>query len=112
MSTETNASEIYTNSSVTSKYICANSSDYSTDFQNLWSFASISPKSFLIIPKNLLNFKFNTVKKQSIINLCSYRSKSYTYKIVDDSKITFLRKGEDAVFYPSLYCILLIYDIA
>ena len=49
------------------------------------------------------------VEKQSIVNFCSYRSKSYACEVLSDSEVTFLREGDDAVFCPSLHCILFIF---
>ena len=48
------------------------------------------------------------VEKQSIINLSSYSSKSYTSVVLSESKVTFLREEKDATFYQFLYCILFI----
>ena len=47
------------------------------------------------------------VEKLSIIDLSSYRSKSYASVVLSDSKVTFLGEGEDAAFCPFLNCILL-----
>ena len=69
-------------------------------------------QTVLIFPKNFLNFRFDMVEKQNIINFSSYRSKSYTYVVVGDFEVTFLREGEDAAFCPSFCCILFIYGIA
>ena len=73
--------------------------------QNLWSCGSISPKTLLIFPKNLLNFKFNTVEKQ---NIDSFSSKSYACVILSVSEVYVGGWGRDAVFCPFLYCILFI----
>ena len=43
-----------------------------------------------------------TQLRNSIIYLCSYRSKSYTSVIISDSEVTFLEKEEDAAFCQSL----------
>ena len=83
---------------------CINSFNYLMDFQNLRG-GLISPETILIFPKNFLNFRFDTVEKLSIINLSSYRSKSYASVVLGDSEVTFLRKEEDAAFSPSFYCI-------
>ena len=42
------------------------------------------------------------VKKQSIINLSRCRSKGYASVFFGDSKVIFLREGDDADFRPSL----------
>ena len=39
--------------------------------------------------KNFLNFKFDKIEKQSIINLKSYRSKSCASVELNDSEVTF-----------------------
>ena len=62
----------------------------------------------MIFPKNFLNFRFDTVEKQSILNLNSYSSKSYASIVLDDSEFTFLREREDAAFHD---CILFIYGV-
>ena len=48
------------------------------------------------------------IKKQSIINLSSYSSKSYATVVLSNSLIAFLEEGEDVTFCPFLYCILFI----
>ena len=88
------------------------SSYESTDCQNLWCCGLVSPKNILIISKNFLNFWFDVIKKQSIKNLSRYGSKVYASVFVDDSEVTFLGKEEDSVFYPSLFCVLVIYSVA
>ena len=46
---------------------------YSFDvLMNLRSCGSISSKTVLVFPKNFLNFRSDTIEKQSIINLSSY----------------------------------------
>ena len=57
-------------------------------------------KSFDSFSKNFLNFKFDRVEKQSIINLSSCRCKSYASVVLDDFEITF---HKDATFCPPLY---------
>ena len=47
--------------------------------QNLWSCRYISSKTTLIFPSSVLDFRFHTVEKQSIINHSSYSNKSYLY---------------------------------
>ena len=37
------------------------------DGQNLWSYGSISPKTILILPKNVLDFRFDAVEKQTLV---------------------------------------------
>ena len=61
---------------------------------------------------DFLNFRFDTVEKQSIRNLSRYRSKSYAPVVHGDSEITFLREEEDAAFCRYLCCILFIYSTA
>ena len=67
-----------------------------------------SPKTVLIYPKNIFDFRFDAIAKQSIINLSRYRSKNYVYVVLGDSEITCLRKEEDEAFCSYLYCILFI----
>ena len=52
------------------------------------------------------------VENQNITNLSNERSESYASVVLDDSKVTILREGEDTAFCLSLYCILFIYDVA
>ena len=101
---ESNSLEKSTNSADSNIFF--KSFDDLTDYQNLWC-GLIFLKTILIFPKNFLNFWFDTVEKQSIINLSSYRNKSYASVVLSDSKMTFLRK-EDASFRPLLYWILYI----
>ena len=43
------------------------------------------------------------VKKQGIINLSRYITKSYAFVVPSDSDVTFLRKGKDGTFCLFLY---------
>ena len=54
----------------------------------------------MIFPKNFLDFRFNRVEKQSIINLSSFSSKSYVSLVIGDSEIIFVGEGEDSAFCP------------
>ena len=65
---------------------------------NLWGCGVISLKTILIFPKNFLVFRSDIIKKQGIINLSSYNSKSNASLVLSDSKVAFLREGEDAAF--------------
>ena len=38
---------------------------------------------------NFLNFRFDTIATQSIINLCRYGSKSYASVVLGDYEVTF-----------------------
>ena len=58
-------------------------------------------------PKNFLNFRFDTVEKQSILNLSNYKSKGYASVVLGDSEVTFLREGRMQPFVH-LYFILFI----
>ena len=82
----------------------------STDCPSLQCCGSISPKTILILSKNFLNFWFNAIEKQSIIDLSRYGSKSYASVVLGVSKVTFLRNGEDSAFCLSPYCLLVIYE--
>ena len=66
-------------------------------------------KTVLISPKNFLNFKFDTVEKLSIINLCSYNNESYAF---GDFEAIFLREVDDAAFCSFLYCVKFIDNVA
>ena len=44
-----------------------------------------------------------------IINLSSYKTKSYDSVLVSDPKISYFQKGEDTDFHSFLYCILFIH---
>ena len=72
--------------------------------QNLWSGGSSSPKTVLIFPKNFLDFRFDTVEKESIINLNSYRSKSYATVVLNDSEINFFEEEANVAFWQFLFC--------
>ena len=82
------------------------------DCQNLWCCGSISPKTIFIFPKNFLNFRFDEVEWQSIVNLSRYLSKGYTSVFHGHSEVTFFVKKEDAALCPSIYCVLVQYGIA
>ena len=75
-------------------------------WQNLWGCGSISLKTVLIFTREFLCFRFDTVEKDSIINLSNYNRKSYTSVLPSDSNVNFLGGKEDAPFDPFLYCIL------
>ena len=61
-------------------------------------------------PKYFLNFRFDTLEKQSIIHLGRNRRKSYASVVLGDSN--FLREGEGAAFCSSFYCIFFMYGVA
>ena len=65
---------------------CPNSFYDSIDCQNLW-YGSICQKTVLIFLNNFLNFRFDTVEKQSIIYLISNRIKNYASIVLGDSEI-------------------------
>ena len=56
---------------------------------NLRYCESISTKAILIFP-NFLDFRLDTIEKQSIIYLSSYSSKGFAPVILSDSEVTFL----------------------
>ena len=76
--------------------------------KNLWCYGSISPKTFLIFPKNFLISCFHPIEMQSIIHIRRYGGKSYAPVVLGDCDVTFIREGKDTGFYPSLYCIPII----
>ena len=84
---------------------CAYSDD-STNRQNLTSCGSISPKTVLIFPKNIHNFRSNMIEKQVILNFSSYSSKSYASVVLWDSEVIVLGVSEEAAFYPFLAYVL------
>ena len=62
-------------------------------------------KSVLIFPKNFFNFRFDTVEKQSLINLNTDRSKSSASAVLRDFAVRFLRE-EDTAFCPFIvFCL-------
>ena len=69
----------------------------------------MSSKDVLIFPKYLLNFKSDTIQKQTIINLISYSSKDYASVVLCDSEIALLGEWDDVVICPFLYCLLFIH---
>ena len=66
--------------------------------QNLQCSGPISLKTLLIFLNNFLYFRFDKIEKHGIINLSSYNSKRNAFIVLSDSKITFLRVDEEAVF--------------
>ena len=67
---------------------------------------------WIVYSENFLNFRFDAIAKQNIINPSHNRSKNYTSVVLSDSEVIFHRKGEDAAFCPLIYCILFIYGVA
>ena len=67
---------------------------------------------FWFFPKNFLNFISDMTKKQDIINVWIYSSKSYAAVVLCDSEVTFLKEEEDAAFCLYLYGLLFIDNIA
>ena len=57
---------------------------------------------------DFLDFRFDTIEKQGIINLCSYSRKGYAPVVLCDFAVTFLGEEEDATFRPLLCCALFI----
>ena len=54
---------------------------------------------------------FDAIAKQSIKNLCHYKSKRYALLVFDDFEVTFPKEEEDATFCPSFYFISFIYAV-
>ena len=79
--------------------------DNSINRQNLWWCGSIYLKTVLNFFKIFLDFRLDNLKKQIIINLSN---KSHAFVVLSDSKVAFLGEGEEAAFYPFLYCVLFI----
>ena len=85
---------------------CTYFSNNSTDSQNLWC-GSIVLKSILIFKNNFLDFRFDTIEKQGIINLSSYGTKSKACVVLSDSDVAFLGKREwCSLSSSSLLCFL------
>ena len=87
---ESNALAKWTNKTVTSVFFLKKILLWFNRLSNLWYCESISPKITLILSKNFLNFWFDVIEKQSIINFSRYGSKSYTSVVLGDSEVTFL----------------------
>ena len=94
---------------VTLRFFCTYSFGDLIDSQNLWSYVLISPKTILIFPKNFIDFWFDTVEKQNIINLSH---ESYASIVLNNSQVAFLGKGEDAAFYLFISCVLFLDSVA
>ena len=74
-------------------------------------------KAILILSKNFfsnnfLNFWFDAVELLSILKLCSYGIKAYNPVVLGNFEFTVLEERENVAFWPSLYCILVIYCVA
>ena len=82
------------------KIFCTYSFNDSTDGQNLWGYGTISSKAILIFPKNFLNFRSDMIEKRGIINVSSYRSKSYTSVVLCNSGVVCFREGRYRAFCP------------
>ena len=76
---------------------------------SIWSCVLITPKAILIFPKNFLDFGLNTIKKQDIINLSSYRSKSYT-SVVLSAIVLSWKEEVTAFFFSFLDCFVYTQD--
>ena len=74
---ELNSLEKSRNNRVASRFLCTYSFEYSMNSQNLWGCGLISSKSIQIFPKNLLDFRLDTIKKQGFINPSSYSRKCF-----------------------------------
>ena len=81
--------------------------DNSMNVQNPLSSGLISLKVVLVIPKNFLDFKSDTIEKQGIKNLRSYSCKSNISAVLSDSEVTFLREDEPLLYFLYLqHCII------
>ena len=58
-----------------------------------------SPKNILILLKNFLNFWFDAVELQNIINLSCDGSMGYVSVVLGNSEVTFLVEREDEGFF-------------
>ena len=61
---------------------------------------------------DFLNFWFDAVEQQRIINLNRYESKGYATVVLGNYGVTFLGEREDSAFCPPLYCVLVIYGVS
>ena len=91
---------------------CMYSFGDSTNCQNLKNYGSISQKIVLIFPEKFLNFRSDTIEKQSTINLDSYIYKSNASVVLCDSEVTFLWEGKDVAFRSFLFYVLFIHNVA
>ena len=112
---ESNALKKCTNKSITSRFFAHTPSKiqwivgiYDVMDQLLWKPLWF----FLRISKNFLNFWFNAIELQSIINLSRYGSKGYGSVVLSNCKVTFLGERVDTAFCSSLYHVLAIYSVA
>ena len=71
-----------------------------------------SLKIILILRENFLNFWFDTVEKQNIINLGQYGSKGDALVILVSSEVIFLGEKEDAAFLSISPLCFGIYSVA
>ena len=106
---ESNALEKSTDNSATSSFFFLH--EYFLGFDELWC-ESFSPKDILVIPKYILNFTFNAVESQCIVNLDCYGSKGYISIVLGYSKVTLLAEREEAALCPTVDYILVIYVVA
>ena len=88
------------------------SCDDSMNNQNLRSSELLYQKIILIFPRILLNVSLLPIEKLGIINLSSYKSKSYISVVLSTSEVTFFLKGKDVPFRPYLYSVLFINRVA
>ena len=58
---------------------------------------------FRFLSKNFLNFWFDPIEEQNIIELIRHWNKGYASVVFGDSEVIFLVEGEDAAFCQSLY---------
>ena len=68
-------------------------------------------KTVLIFPQNFLNFRWDTIVKEGMINQNSYSSKSYVSEVFNDSNVAFLEVRKDEAFCLSFFCALFIHGI-
>ena len=65
----------------------------------------------MVLPENFLNFRFNAVEWQGIVDLGRYGSKGYTSVVHSYSEVTLLGESEDAALCLIVYYVLVIYSV-
>ena len=66
----------------------------------------------MVLPKNFLNYRFNVVESQSIVNLGCYESKDYASVILGYSEVPLLGEREDAALCLFICYVMVIYGVA
>ena len=67
-------------------------------------------KAILIVPKNFLDFRSDTIEKQGIINSSS--SDGYASVVLSDSKVAFQEEMKKTTFRLFIFCVCFINCVA